>query len=338
MEEAGATISAKTNATRSIGIKMMDQVFTMMLDWQTLPGITIDQNQKNHLWGLLMDIAGETDPQLAAKGAELVKQAMKLMDSVIRSSIKNVSPQQGPAQATVTPKIPKSTIAHTPAPPTAQPSQAKDQERPISYAKVVSPQPQEYEEWTIVGKDGKLHHVSAPKNPAGHSAPPLKPKIEPRWKLFHDQLNDSMLERWLSGKRCRPNELSFVYVKGVPRSPFWETRACFEKYGINQQWITEMSFIHGNTLEMLVHEERVADIFEKLHKIGMRASCNMADILGTEIASSTEFLTGMRTRMKKRLETLNPRARGVRHHIRVKVEELEEILMERMPKPTTSCQ
>jgi hypothetical protein len=129
----------------------------------------------------------------------------------------------------------------------------------------------------------------------------------------------------------------FLYAQGIPRSPFWETRAQFEKHGIAQGWVTEMAFIHGNVLEMLVHQERAEEIMHKLNKLGFKTTLHLEDVLGAEVAFSTEFLTGTRTRMKSRMETLPAKARGIRHHLRERVDQLEATLKDRMPKTQASC-
>ncbi len=139
-----------------------------------------------------------------------------------------------------------------------------------------------------------------------------------------------MSSRWLEGKRSFRNELAVLFVKGIPRTPYWETRGQLCRFGIQQHWIADMTFVQNNVLEMLVHEERAEEIASILSRIGKIVETNIASLVGADLATSEEFLRSTRLRLAKRLETLDPRRRGVRFHIKSRMEELDENLKRRV--------
>jgi hypothetical protein len=209
----------------------------------------------------------------------------------------------------------------TKTPPQQQQSQPKGN-APTSFADAARKNTPEMEEWTTVGKDGTTRYMRLPVGGV-----PQTPTRQPKLKV--QDVTEEMSRRfWEENKKPTRNELEFIYVKGMPRDYYWRIRVMMENKGISSRWIADMSFMQDGLLEILVHEERAEEVIEKLKKLGKQVARDVEEFLGAAGAPSS-FLEAMRRRMKKRLELINDKAVGVKHHLRQRVKEIEEILLRR---------
>jgi hypothetical protein len=136
------------------------------------------------------------------------------------------------------------------------------------------------------------------------------------------QVSDDMRDcYWRQNKKCHRNELTWVFVQGLPREQYWKLRALLDKEGMPQQWFRELAFTRDGVLEMLVHAERVDTILDGFHNLGHFATTTFSDL---EITCDAAWSASTASRLRRRLDALPARAVGVRYHIRLRLAQLSD--------------
>lgn len=281
---------------KTIGSKL----FAFLHHWKSLPGVTVSEATVHRFMDLLQDVARAADPALAASVASnLLSLAEAIGNDFDAMSKAFVSASSAP--------VDHGPPTQAPAPP-SPPSSS-----PRSYAEATrsSPLPAASEAWQRIGRNGR----PSPPPPSSSSLPRA-----PRWQTM--PVSDEMRDRfWRQSKKCSRNELTWLYVQGLPRDQYWKLRALFEKEGMPQQWFRELAFTRDGVLEMLVHAERVETIIDAFHDLGHFATAHLADL---ELLCNAEWTASTVARLLRRLDALPARAVGVRYHIRNRVAQLQD--------------
>jgi hypothetical protein len=314
-------------------LKLSKSVFSKMLDWKSLPGVVVSDKTISEVLVFLNEIVAQSDEKTSALLSTGLKRLIDALDADFRATselskknMQNVH-EKGPVNQ-----------AHASRPSGAQKQsqmtqqkQADQQQRkessaqesapssPRTFADAARANAPETEEWTTITKDGRRKTIQVPVGGV-----PQPPRTAPKWKST--EVTEEMSRRfWEEGKKPMRNELVFLYVRGMPRDHYWRIRAMLANKGLDSNWFRELAFMHDGMLEMLVHEERAAEIMDKLNGLGKKTSRDVEEI-DVNKEGSTAYLEAMRRRVKKRLESVNSKAKGVIYHLKSKLRQLEDEL------------